>query len=510
MIGRRIALLLLFLAPGAAPLRGQEPVRVTPQGVIINFQGADLRLVLSGLAEAGGINLVYGDLPSKPVTLQMSQPVAKDALLPLIRNLARSNGLTVTEEGGFFRIASADPNVHASGASGDSTGEGPRLFTYRLRHARATRLSATLQSVFGGGAATGAPAGLRPLSLSEGLRSQRDASAAYGAAPAPASTTAAPTTGLPGQLQGEVQIVADEGTNALLVRALPIDWEVIQSAIRELDQRPQQVLIEVLIAEVKHSSGLDVNVTGKIGNNRVNPTATGELTSTADNAGLLLQVMRAGSPDQKLLLSMLASRGSVQVVSRPVLLAQNNLESHILVGSQRPFVQVSRSLPTDAGSRDQIVQYRDVGTKLSLTPTINDDGYVNLEVLQEVSNATDAQQFDAPIIDTREAATHLFLRDGQTGVIGGLVDREVDDSRSGIPILKDIPLLGFLFGATKHSTVDNELFIFLTPYVLNDDADMDRVRHAIERNSGALRDVAPGLPPVVLPPDSVAAPAHTP
>ena len=502
-----LAIGILVVAPLAAPfaarLSAQQPVQVTPQGILIDFQDADIRLVMAGLAEAGGLNLLYGDLPARRVTLQMRQPVARDAILPLIRNLARSNGLRVTEEGGFFRLDVADAVTTRGAAGSDSGGQEPRLFTYRLRHARANRLSATLQSVFGGAGGGGAPVGLRQTSLSEGLRDGRRAGEQFGSNATPATTAPSGPASLPGRLQGEVQIVADEGTNALLIRALPSDDPVIEAAIVDLDRRPSQVLIEVLIAEVRHSTGLEVSVSGKVGEDAT-PDATGTLLGGAStsNGALLLQVMRGGTTDQRLLMSLLASRGDVRVVSRPVLLAQNNLEARIMVGSQRPFKQLQRTLPTETGVRDQIISYRDVGTKLTLRPTINDDGYVNLEVVQEVSQAT-GEQFDAPIISTREAATHLFLRDGQTGVIGGLVSREEETTRTGIPILMDIPILGWLFGSSKQTSVSNELFIFLTPHVLNDDGDLDRVRRSIEQNGEMIRTLLPEVP-VLIVPDSTA------
>src|SRR3712207_2355998 len=100
-------------------------------------------------------------------------------------------------------------------------------------------------------------------------------------------------------------------------------------------------------------------------------------------------------------------------------------------------------------------------------PTINPDGYVTLQVLQEVSNATAETQFGAPVISTREARTQLLVRDGRTAVIGGLVDQQRETASSGIPFLKDIPFLGALF-RTSQSRRRNvtELFLFLTPHVL--------------------------------------------
>lgn len=168
----------------------------------------------------------------------------------------------------------------------------------------------------------------------------------------------------------------------------------------------------------------------------------------------------------------------------------------MLVGAERPFVQVFRSLPTESAVRDQIVQYRNVGTQLTITPTINPDGYVNLNVLQEVSTATAETQFGAPVISTREAATQLFVRDGQSVVIGGLIDEQRDRSRSGIPLLKDIPILGYFFGTTRDRRIQSELFLFITPHIIANDEDVDRVRDAIQSRTEML----PAIPTPLLEP----------
>ncbi len=175
------------------------------------------------------------------------------------------------------------------------------------------------------------------------------------------------------------------------------------------------------------------------------------------------------------LLSVAESRGDVKIVSRPVLLASNNTEARFLVGTQRPFVQVSRSLPTDTPSRDQVVQYKDVGTKLTVRPTINEDGYVSLVIQQEINAATSETQFDAPIISTREAFTQVLVHDGQTIVLGGLRDQQWDRSHSGVPLLSGIPIIGGLFGSTSRRSSATELYLFLTPRILRTDADADAV-----------------------------------
>ncbi len=490
---------VMFLAvagfAGAATSAAQQPADTV--GVRLDFQDVDLRLVISALAAAGDLNVIYGDLPTRRVTLRMSRPVAPDEIPALLRSLAASNGLDVIEEDGLVRVESRS-------AAGDEVTEEPeetglRLFVYRLKHARAPVLSATLQSLFGGGVGP-IDAQPGPRSLSERLREQRippfDPNAPPDVAVEMGATQAG--TGLPGEVAGAVQIVPDENTNSLLVRAQPSDWEVIRQAIEALDLRPLQVLIEVMIAEVRRSSDLELGVSASTERPQSDRTRV-EASLVGQSAGdLILEVMRSGRTTVNALIAALATEGNVRVVSRPVILAQNNQEARILIGDERPFIQVFRSLPTDAAVRDQVVQYRDVGTSLTITPTINSDGYVNLRIVQEVSTATSEEQFGAPVISTREAATQLFVRNEQTVVIGGLIDNQVTESESGVPLLKDIPILGHLFKSSSRSRSQNELFVFLTPRIVETDEDADRILEDLRHESELLRDttmVNPSLNP---------------
>jgi general secretion pathway protein D len=482
---------------------------VTAAGVLVDFQDADIRYVISALAEAAGMNVVYGDLPPKRVTLRLRQPVPKESVPALMRSLAQANGLTVSEEGGLLRIERADA---APGGAARNEPAAPgsaqelRLYVYRLRHARAPKLAGTLQSLFGGARGGGQGGGRDRPTLSDGLRSFQVPPLATPDAASMSASRAEPqapaaTGSLPAQLQGDVQIVPEETTNSLLVRASAADWGVINQAILSLDLRPLQVIIEVLIAEVRHTDDFELGVSVSAADN---PTGDRSFKRTATLGGgqpgtndFVIKLLRSSPDNVSVTLSALAANGSVRIVSRPILFAQNNLEARILVGSERPFVQVSRSLPTDAAVRDQVIQYRDVGTKLSITPTINPDGYVNLQVTQEVSNATSETQFGAPIISTREASTHVFVRDGQTGVIGGLIDREQDHSRSGIPVLSQIPYIGALFGTTKITTLNSELFLFLTPHIVASDEDEDRARAAVEARTREIEEAKKGNPAVL-------------
>lgn len=492
---------LLAVSFGAPPVRAQDaPVRVTDQGIMFDFQDADLRLVVAALGEAGGLNVMYGELPQRRITLRTNTPVPMTGVLPLLRSLAAVNGLRLSEEADFLFLdapATAGPGSPAGDAE---VQEELRLFGYRLNHARAAQVAGTLRSLFGGQSQQGTSGRSRPT-LSQALRDQAipPIDQVRGGAD---TAAAAALPGLRAELAGSVHIVPDEATNTLLVRATAGDWAIIQQAIQLVDLRPLQVVIEVVIAEVRHSRDLVAGVSISASRADGSGTTEGEISSVAGENETVLRLVRTGAVNVDAALSALASTGRVRILSRPVIHAQNSQEATILVGAERPFVQVFRSLPTDAAVRDQVVQYRDVATSLTILPTINTDGYVNIQLTQEVNNATSETQFGAPVISTRKATTHLLARDGQTLVIGGLVDRQTDRTRSGIPLLSEIPVLGGLFGRTRESDATSELFLFLTPHIVSTDADADRLRDEIERGTQLLRQlvpIGPLVPPVIRP-----------
>lgn len=256
-----------------------------------------------------------------------------------------------------------------------------------------------------------------------------------------------------------------------------------------------QVLIEVIIVEARKDRRFEFGFSAEL-----RDAEAGDATVDADLEGttladLVVRVMGLAHGELDVVLTAARSRGDAEILSRPVLVAANNTEANLLVGTEQPFIEVSRSLPTDTPQRDQVVQYRDVGTELSVIPTINQDGYVMLEIRQDVSQVTGETQFDAPVISSRHASTRLLVRDEQTIVIGGLTDRVVDQIRTGIPLLADIPLVGGLFGATRNRTTETELFLFITPKILYDDITADietRRRLPVEfRELGTGRGISP-------------------
>jgi general secretion pathway protein D len=363
----------------------------------------------------------------------------------------------------------------------------PELFVIPLKHARAADVAATINALFGRGSSSSPSnaTGQRSTTLSDELR---------GAALPPIDSVAArplPGAGKPATLVGDLVIVADPRGNNLLVRAARTDYELIRSALDRIDVRPPQVLIEVLIVEARRDRNFSLGVEASVKDQHVphtdNTTVSGAFTTgDAGLADFTLRIMGIGSWDVDATIRAAVRRGDVRIVSRPVVLATNDQEAEVNVGSQRPFVQVSRTLPTDAGVRDQVVQYRDVGTRLNVRPTISVDGTVAMSVLQEVSSATSETAFDAPIISTRSVKTDLLVQDGQTIVLGGLTDRQHEVGSSGIPILSRIPFLGGLFGSQSRATTETELFLFLTPRVIRSDEDARRLTDPLRERAKAI------------------------
>jgi general secretion pathway protein D len=352
------------------------------------------------------------------------------------------------------------------------------LFVLPLKHVRAVDVAGTINTLYGHSSFAGSNSHPNVPTLGGELRANLVPMAGAGAQPVGASGAERA-----GGLTGEIMIVADEKANSLLVRANKADYDFIAAVVEQLDVRPLQVLIEVLIVEVARNHSLTLNVDGVLGTTSVSKGTT-QLAGAFGTPGLgdfALSVMGIGGKDLTENVELSAEHGETRILSRPVLLTENNQEATITVGSQRPFVQLQQALPTEGTVSNQVVQYKDVGTKLTVRPTISIDGTVQLEVTQEVSNATTEVAFNAPVISTRSVQTQLLVRDGQTVALGGLTERQSDATHGGLPFLSSIPFIGGLFGHATKSTTETELFVFLTPRVIRTDDDAMRLSTPLQQ-----------------------------
>jgi len=475
----RYRALALGLALAAASLHAQDTaaVRVTNDSVSVHFVQADIRAVIQALGRYLPKPVLVGNLQPALITFETPGSVLRTELPTYLKGIVESQDLELVEDSTFYRVVPKAPPVAVAppggpaGRPGQRGGDAVELFVIRLKHARAADVAATVNLLFGGGGEFSGQDGLSTGTLSDELR--RNVVPSVGTPPA---TAPAPSVHQ-SALSGAVTIVPDERTNSLLIRASQADFDVLAEAVNQLDIRPLQVLIEVLIVEVQKNRSTAFGTSFFLPPQGVDKGdgTVGASVSGASLGDLVIRLMNLGHAQIDATLTAAASRGDVQIVSRPVLLASNNTEARFLVGSQRPFVQVSRSLPTETPSRDQVVQYKDVGTRLTVRPTINQDGYVSLLIQQEVNQATSEVAFDAPVISTREAATQVLVRDGQTIVLGGLRDHQRDVTHGGVPVLSSLPLIGGLFGSASRQTSETELYLFLTPRILRTDADADSV-----------------------------------
>ena len=547
-----------FIAPPVRAQRGGQtrPPAAKPdttkktQGVSLDFQDQDLKVVLDALAAAGDLNVSLTNIPNTRVTLHMGRPVSREGMIELVKSVAESNGLKVTESPTLMQIAGPVPEPPNRQTPQQSLAQQLlqqqqqqqlKLYTYRLRHASAVQLAPVLTNLFSGfigggrgnttifpnpnggfttintnpnggittsisgtgnvniptpftpagpGNNAGRGAGRGNAAAEQGLVNQAAANAIANRL----GQVAQQLTGSLSNQAGDIRIIAEESSNSLLIRATESDYQLVQQIISGVDLRPLQVLIEVTIAEVQRTHDLDIGVSGSVKRTPKGKTAadvTAAAPTQANARDFIVQLTGGhGTINYDVAINALQSRGDVKVLSLPVIIAQNNRQASLNVGSSRPFVQVSQTVPNDPTGRVQTVQYIDVGTVLTITPTINPDGYVNLVVTQTDNSATNQVQFDAPIINKREATTQIFIRDGQTTVIGGLAGKTHNTDISGIPFLSRIPLIGpLLFGNTTISEETSELYLFLTPHIISSDADIDKLREAVKDGSDLLKNM---------------------
>lgn len=310
---------------------------------------------------------------------------------------------------------------------------------------------------------------------------------------------------------GEPVLLGDDDRNVILIRALPVDYSRIVKLLERLDNLPRQVLIEVMIAEVTLSDGWELGVEWAMKNKdlKINGTSYQQKMASLNSKDGLTKATPLGftylfqkGSDTVAMLNMLASENEVSLLSSPQILVLNNEEATVNVGDQVPIVTSETQLassyttipdPTKDStyqpSVDKTVQYKDTGTILTVTPRINSSGMIILDVDQQVSNAAENTLggTTSPIISTRQLKTKLALKDGQSVMLGGLIKKDVTFNDSGVPLLKDIPGVGWLFKYQKQSNTKTELLVMITPYVIESEDVLDQYITKFNEKMGQLR-----------------------
>lgn len=292
-------------------------------------------------------------------------------------------------------------------------------------------------------------------------------------------------------------IVADKSTNTLIIKATPIEFEVIKSLLRELDVVPKQVLIEMVIAEVSLGKGLQYGVEGLLkgfldGTSFTIGTSFG-LAPQADTLQGFKTIIFNKNNDIRGILNFLASKTSLKVLSAPHILVKDNEEARIEVGAEVPIL-TQQVVPVTGGTLNvqNMVQYRTTGVILKVRPTVSADNSVTLKITQEVSDATKntvQPELTSPIITKRSASTTLILRNDQVGLLGGIIQNRVQNQKSGVPILSDIPGLGILFSNESVSSSNTELILLLKAHVITTPEENENVKTSFENKLKHLKEL---------------------
>lgn len=393
-----------------------------------------------------------------------------------------------------------------------------------LEYAKAEEIAGILNEFIGVAAqekGEGAPAGAAAAGEGQATdnRSQalRDFIARRAEARAQQATTAeGESAGTFGRLSSETKILADKRTNSLLLMGRKSDLDALIEVIDNLDIMLAQVLIETVIMEINLGKGIESGVdwlqrsvtayqsqqkgprgavtvrqpvyafgggSTMIGDPAFRPgesildTADG---NTALSSSALSYYLTFFDLNLDAVIRLAASSRDARILSTPVVLTTDNTEASISVGEQRPVV-TSTSVSSVGGQLTSNYEYRDIGIELTVTPRINPQRFVVMEIKQSANNVGGFETIDGnrvPIITKREIGAQIAVQSRNTIVLGGLVGTDKSKSRTKVPLLGDIPLLGVFFRSDNREESRTELLVMITPYVLTtpDEARQETVR----------------------------------
>ncbi len=370
-------------------------------------------------------------------------------------------------------------------------GVGTSIHVHSIQNSTAVRVANVLRQIYGGA----------PIAQSGGSGLSSDPTKVV-------LKGNVPTSGV--GMTGSVQIIPDETTNVLVIKASPQDYLQIKKIIERIDIIPRQVLIQVMVAEITLNDETKFGIEwwlkgGKLGINGTRyPTQTaldtgmtsvGAAAKLVDNTfapGLNYLVFN-GVGDVVGMINALAQTTDVNILSSPHIMASDGREAKIEVGRDVPIITQTVSMPgstatTTGLTTSNSVQYRTVGILLSVKPHINASGLVSLALTQEVSDVADVASggIQSPQFSKRKVETEVTLEEGKTLMIAGLIQDNSNQTSKGLPGFKDIPVLGYLFGAKGNKRDKTELMVTITPYVV-------RNREEGERVTAAFRDSMAGL-----------------
>jgi general secretion pathway protein D len=282
------------------------------------------------------------------------------------------------------------------------------------------------------------------------------------------------------RLSDDTKILADERSNSILLMGRKSDIDAIKAVIKTLDVMLEQVVIEAAIFEIgltdtlKH--GMDwlykatdgSKIGGWDGESLVG--STNGLATVA--AGALTYYQNISGINTEVAISLAATDNDAKLLSTPVIMTTDNTEATLSIGEQRPVVTSTSSYANSSGTSSSTYEYKDIGIQLTVTPRINPQRFVVMEVKQsadQIGGYVTIDDNEVPVILNREFEASIAVPDGGTVALGGLIQTEKSESITKIPLLGDIPFIGhYLFSSVSNSEVQRELIVLMTPYVMTD------------------------------------------
>ena len=426
-------------------------------------------------------------------------------------------------------------------------GAEPQLFIYQVKNVNARHLASVLSGIFGGQSGTGSVAnsgvapglasatgsslgqsgaanafsntaggglGLRSGGLLSGASSTQNQGARNSAQASPAQSTVSANL-------GGVRVIADELNNSVLVWGSRAEYAKIEATLKRLDLPLTQVLIEASIIEVTLNDDLEYGLEWAFKDSRSTTDYTGIGTLNAGSSSLnpltalgngFSYALKNPAGNVTALLRALSTKTTVKVIASPSLMVLDNHAASIAVGTQTP-IQSGTTSNLEGTVTTTNIQYKDTGVNLMVTPSVNSGNIVTMQVDQSVTDvgAKDEVTNQRAFLQ-RQLSSKVAVRSGESIVMGGLIQERGTTSKSGVPILHTLPVVGNLFGSTAKDGARTELIVVITPRVVRSDIDIrevsddlrDRMKglKTIDLREAVSRQPAPAMEAPLLPPPS--------
>jgi len=402
-----------------------------------------------------------------------------------------------------------------------------RVYVYYLQYGRAGQVAQTLQGALAGidvevkGAETAATSGglgaagassspAAPSSTVQGMAVPPSAPGFPSPPPlvsalAPAAPPSAPPPASGAEGRPSVRIEADEAHNALIISATPKDYGLIRDVLQGIDTPPLQVLIQVTVAEVTLNDNLQYGVEYFLNSRGEHSGNVSGLLTTGTSAtgiaptvpGFSLAYTAAGL-QPRVVLNALSGLTQTKIISTPRLMVLDNQTARLQVGDVVPIItQSAASTLTSSPLVLSNVEYKETGVVLEVTPRVNASGYVTLDISQSVSSVvpTTTSTINSPTFSQRRLTSTISVRNGNSILLGGLIQDQDNRNSQGIPILSEIPVLGALFSNRTDTAGRTELIMFMTPSVISTDEQAADVTARVARDFAAALDRSTLVPP---------------